>query len=718
MAQIPRPQNSQPIFSGVNVSSGAEGYEAFAKTLGGFAKVAAEHAKELGEEQSNAHLLHDQNNVADTITGAHINMIDNPGNALKIAEQSRDNIDMILEKSSLNKGDRAKLQSLSNHSLNQIDLLAAQTAHKQMLVDTSVTLNSEVPKALMDIDRYYLSGNPDAAHARQDTLLAAVNSAFKIGAISAKQYENINKGIQGTIQSAQYKMEMAGKGDATAYDYHKANSTIYGSVNTNIAATPTNQYVSDNASHYDSEASYKKAQSDMYRYGHITNIANYSNKIKPAKWEMLHAKWEGVREANALLMSGADYIKMDKDFTDLQSNQKTGLSLREEGKFGRLQNHYDRLKNGDFITVMKENPLGAKIHQDRISSDTAIKGSGLSDPEKVLKLKENDDWERQQLINLGQALHIDPKYIKAMDKESMAPFKAGFIIGGNPGLVTANLKATDPSLHGYIADSMDNQAQSATVLLLAQGGESITQNYANDMIRANQEGIDLKLVGAEEDNNKFGNIAKALANDPTIHDILMYQTSLPYDVNDHKDQTLPDGTITALTKTIIFQAKREGDYGVAGLPRYISNAATQLKKANVIYQDQNSRINNATLKYADADLRAIGIYAKDQAYQHAKSEMEPMEFLDFFDRSPLMLINTPNNELVIINSQTGNMALDKNNRPLFQWPATNTLLNAARVHKGIYDNSSSKNIFGKTFYNNERRMKEFSERHPFGYTYQ
>ena len=704
MAALPTLKESEPIISPQPMPPKSGGAEAFAKVLGGIAQLAEKKVESINEDQSKALALQASNSISDTVTGAQINMLNNPGHAAKIVEQSRDTINTILDSSFVNNDDRLKLKQISNSAGNQIDSLGAKTVHHQMIVDTSLAFHNELPKALMDIDRFYLSGDVKAAELRQNNLLETAAAAFKMGAITARNYETVINGISSTIEAAKYKNDMLAHGNATAVDYHKSNNTMYGSVNSNPASTPTDQYTTDNAAHYDSEASYQRIESDLYRTGHVTDSLAFNTKISNDKLKTLHQKWIGVNQAQSMIQAGTDYIRIDKEFKDLESKNKTGLTLTEEGKYNYLKNYYARLDNGEYLDVMRGLPQGARISNERASNDAAIESSTLSEEEKIFKKKENEDWERTQMINLGYGLHMNPKYIKVMDNNAMVPFKAGFQAGQNADLIISNLRATDPSMHPYIADAMDKQNQAAVLLMLGNAGNGITQGVARDMIYANQDGYDKTLINVDKDSIKFGKITGAIANDANVQAAISYMSLLPHDMKG--GQSLPDGTITALANTVVLMAKRNGDLGVDNLSTYVSNLSDQVRKSYVMYQDQNMRVNNATLKLANADLKAIGLYAKDVAYNKVKTEKTPVEFLDYFDRSPLVLINTPNNTFVMVNSTTGDIALDKSGQPLFEWPYTDTLKQAAKEHKSIYDTEQSV------------RIRQFKETHPFGRTFQ
>lgn len=679
MAELPQFQDTQPKLNPSNVSSNAQSYDAFAKVLGSIAQSATQEVAEIAEEQSNALAMQAQNSIADTVTGAQINLIENPDHAMEIATQSRDALNNIVNNAFVNKKHRGQLKQLGNSSLNQIDLMAARTNHQQIIKNTQIALHREIPNALKDINRLYMSGDFSGAEIRQNNLQSTLDSALKIGAVTPNQYENFREMILGTIEIASQNLQMLKSGDATAYDYHKNNNTPYGKINTDSESMPTNEYTNENLAHYNQEATYQRISSDITRYGRVTDVQAFNARLTPDQHRKLFLQWQGANEAKALIDSGSDFIEIGNEFKNLQSLNKTGLSMKEEGKYNYLRNYFDRLENGEFVNLMAESPQGSRIRQDKIMSDRAIERSSVyTNEEKIFKLKENEDWERQQYINLGFARHIDPKFIKPLTEQDMLPYKSSFMMGGDPELAITNLRATTPQLKAYIADGMEKQNQSAVMYMIGNAGDAMTQGMAQDLIRANQDGFDKTLIKVDEDSQTYSKIRGAVANDPNVQTAMQYIAQLPYDVKG--GQSLSDGMIDALSNAVILQAKRAGDFGVKNLSVYTSSLSDQVRKSYNIYQDQNMRINNTVLKLSPADLKSIGMYAKDVAYSRIRKTMTEVEYLDFYDRNPLMLINTPNNNFVMINSTTGDIALDKEGQPLFEWPYTDVMIKAAREH--------------------------------------
>ena len=104
-------QDIQPVLSVQTVNSGHEGYEAFGKTLGGLAEEAGETAVRIAGDESNAMYVNSVANVEQLKKNSQASMLENLGNAPKIAEQTSGAMDQIVKNAYVNKKDRSKLQA-------------------------------------------------------------------------------------------------------------------------------------------------------------------------------------------------------------------------------------------------------------------------------------------------------------------------------------------------------------------------------------------------------------------------------------------------------------------------------------------------------------------------------------------------------------------------------------------------------------------------------
>src|SRR5882672_567424 len=193
MAETPQYKNTQPILNVQNVNSGAESYEAFAKTLGQIGQSAAETVNEIHTDQSNASLLQTATQ-ADTIkSNAQIEMLKHPEQAQKIADQSATLLDTLNQTAYVNKQDRTKLASLTAGDFNTINVHAAEVMARQAQKGLSISYWDQYPVTMRNIQQALDSGDFTKAKIYEESLHKASLDAAKLGAISPEQYSSVRK---------------------------------------------------------------------------------------------------------------------------------------------------------------------------------------------------------------------------------------------------------------------------------------------------------------------------------------------------------------------------------------------------------------------------------------------------------------------------------------------------------------------------------------------
>lgn len=690
------------------IESTADSSDAFSKIFGDVGALAQKETLSLLDEHSEVSLLQSKNALQDTITGAKINLLHNPDMAEKINQDTKQVIDSIVKGAYVNDKHRKQLTELANTYSNQSDLLSAQTGYKQSIKDTQLSIDIEFPKSLQTINDLYLQNRIDEAHQMQDGLIKSIQMAFKANSISAKKYASLNLLVQDTIDRAEKTRQMAAKGDATAADYHEQMTPIYGTGSNDRSNWPANEYTSHNADYYDGESSKQKAIADVHEHGYLPNPA-VMNGLKPDAHKVVYDNWAGSNEVWSNINSGTNQIAMMDLMKRLESKGKD-LSLFEQGQLGALKSFYRRLENGDFLNVIQQTTQGQRIQNESIANARAIQNNAqYSNDQKSVMLRQNADNEKQQYINLWEGLHGDPQYVKLMKPMEMAPYKQAFVLGGDPDLLIKSIRGTDPSLMPYIADAMPESHQQAVVSMIWQAGNSLSQGLASDMVYANQKDFVPKIVGDKESGAPtIKKIDKLLTVNNDVANALKYINILPYDpkLAAKKGSNVPRATIESLRNTVIFQAERAGDYSVNQASKYINKMGVNLAHAYDIYTDTHGIFNRSTLKLDDHSLSSISSYATSEAYNHLKETMPITEFMDLVDRQPLMAVNTPNNHIAVINSVTGQLALDKKGHPLFDKPYTENMLSAAKHH------------VDQENYANYLKILRKEESHPFGKTFQ
>lgn len=104
--KIPQLEETQPILQAQGVASGAEGYEAFAKTLGGLAKNAAEQVETIEADKSNSMYLASQANVDDLKLSTQELIAKDPAHANDFIKTFKQSVEEVGSIAYVNKSDK------------------------------------------------------------------------------------------------------------------------------------------------------------------------------------------------------------------------------------------------------------------------------------------------------------------------------------------------------------------------------------------------------------------------------------------------------------------------------------------------------------------------------------------------------------------------------------------------------------------------------------
>lgn len=675
MAKLPQIENTQPITEAQPINSTAKSSDAFAQYMGNLAKQAENALQQEVEFQSQSQLIMTQNQLADVAKDAQIKMINHPDQALAITKDTQDNFEAISKNSYVNRKDRLRLEQIATTYNNHIELQGAKVAHQQSLVDIQHRLSTEVPAALLAIDQFYSSGNSKAAEERQKSLMQAAGSAVKSGAISYAAYDKISNGVKETIDRALVKAENLKLNNLSPEELHKTNLTPYGTVNNNLAELPSSQYTNHNSLLLNEDTAWHQIQSDIVRYGHMTRPELLNLIPSMEKQQKINLMLRGSMDAKAMISSDAPDFQIKHQIDELKFKKESGgvLNTYEKSKLDYTEGWYKRLAS-DYNSAMLETSKGQVIHQQRISSDKAIENSpNLSPEQKLLKRKENDDWENIQLINLGFAKHLDPRLINPMTaegKEAMIHVKTAFQFDQDPSLVTKIFAAASKELKPYMANALPEYHQKAVAYIIGNAQVPFTEGFANQLIKYNQErpeGVPKITDGLTEKYKK--NVPNLI--EAQLSDVFNYIRTQPDGVN------LSLGMKKALANYVYGESQRTGDTDLNNASSIISKIGDEIKKSYNIYTDRYARINNTTLNLDNRSLEAISNYAATRAFAKAKDELGHMEYLEFVDNHNVMLINQGNNVFTLINPNTGAKLLGKDGTPLFEESYTEILREAA-----------------------------------------
>jgi hypothetical protein len=486
MPELPQFKDENPVLAPVKVGSKAEGYENFAKVLGGIAEKAGAEAKTLASEESSSMLINSMANIQQTKNQAQIRMLEHPQEAGRIAEQTSTILGEIGQNTAVNKGDRSKLNYHIQTAQGAVGLEAAKTNVKQAQLGAAFThfanWNDQL-KVYTDA----LFTDHDKAEKIHDAMVSSLSGMVQTGVLTPTQAASSLKSMGEAVNLADQMHRMYDSGNATPRQYQT------------LAANPLNpnQGVADPNSPIDSQTAWavNYHNSDRTYQGAMADINN-RQLPNPAVFESMtsnqreHAilSMQGMQQADGIINSGTAYPEIAKTYQVL-NNKGNVLSYRQSAMRQGLEQYLTDLKNGNYLNVMARDPQGMNIISDFTERNAAINTSLGNDPEKQhAALLANKDAAINASIAWGQGRHIPAEYIQPIAQADVANVENAFVAGHNPGDALTILNSYSKQNRVWVANAMKNPNQRMTMQAMAFVPPTVSVRDQQDFIAANQTG--------------------------------------------------------------------------------------------------------------------------------------------------------------------------------------------------------------------------------------
>ena len=373
--EFPRIAETNPVLTGVNVSSSAQGYEAFAKTLGSLSEHAFEKVQEIQTEQSQSMYINSVANVEQYKAGAHMRMLEHPDQAGKIAEQTYEGLDLVEQAAYVNGKDRARLKAYISGARDDVALKATGIEVNQRTNQAAFTHYAGWPDQLRAYKDALLTDPVQAEHLKE-AMVGSLRGLIDVGAMTPLQANSQLKSMQDVVQLAQdhyeyMKMGMSG-GDVNAKDYH----TLVSSPLNNEPApanSPTNQDTAWLTNYHNQDKTFTGLMASITN--RQMNPIAFDNATPDQRQEALMTM-QGVREADGMINSGEPFPSINKKYKDL-TQEHVNLSYKDKGLRSGLASYINDLKNGNYLQAIARTTGGNAIMQNYTMNDTAIRNSRL-----------------------------------------------------------------------------------------------------------------------------------------------------------------------------------------------------------------------------------------------------------------------------------------------------------------------------------------------------
>jgi hypothetical protein len=676
-AEIPQIQDSHPIFQPQKPNSEAEGYEAFAKTLANIGSQTAQKAEQMVSEQSETMYINSVANVEQLKTSAQVNMLENPGNAKKIAEQTNDALNIVKQNAFVNDKDRTKLGSYISGASNEVDLKAVTTDVNQRKLEAGFTHYSNWPDQLKAYQSALLS-DPDKAETLKNAMVSSLHGLVSTGAITPLQAGNSIKTMSDVADVAHDHYQMYGNANATAKDFHTVTSNP---LNGDQAASPTapvNEATAWRVDYYNGDKTFQGVKSSINNRM-LPNPEAFDSLSGHQRQEAM-LLMQGGRIADGMINSGEEFPAIQAEYKRL-SDKNTTLSYREEGTKNALGRYVDELKNGNYLNVIGKTSVGNGIMQDYVARDAAIRNSPLDDAQKLSQITQNQDRMVNAAVAYGHAHNIPGQYIQPVPQADVSVVQDAFTLGNNPANVLSTLGKYSKQNQGYLAQAMKDPNQKMVVQALSNAPSTIAPQDQLDFIAANQKGRN--WASKEIDIDKDRTDKKLASRILTTLAPAMRMVAQNYDYENA--QVLQKSMLDTSMNYAKYIAQKDNNiemkenkgfnvniFSDAQWKQYADKAASVYTGSFPQQSGTNWVVNPQQLsqKMSNSELDTLAQHITNQGYDYLNKGRRGSEIQAANSRNRLRMIITPTNDV---------QAIDENGSVYYTTPLTSNLVDHART---------------------------------------
>lgn len=664
--KFPTFNDDEPIFTPVNVNSEAEGYDAFARTLGGIAKTTAGMAEQIEKDKSKTMFINSLADAEEVKTSAQQQLIEHPDQAELIAKNTNYTLDSIKTNAYVNDQDRKLLNYHLRNASNQIGLKATEIDAKQKLL-TARNVHFSNWKNQLTVYFNDLKTHPQDAEKIEKAMLASLDGLLKTNVLTIQQYNNSLKDMNAVSQVVHDYQRTYGNPDATAKDYHTVSGHPLNDDKANPNA-PINESTMWLQAHNDADKTLQGMLADVSQ-GRLPDQEAFISANESNRQHVMLAI-DGVKDANGLINSGTPVPQIRQTLADLNTKGIT-LSYRDQAKRDYLDQWLTRLDHGELLSVMGQTPSGNAIFQEHNMQMAALQSSPLSPLQKAQKFifLKNKLMDQADSWRIANHIHDNLAYIAP--KADVNAIEENFKAGGDPKVIMQIASTYYKSHYGALAQSMKTPEQNIAMQGMLFSSNLIPTQEKLDFLSAQQTGLKYPAETVEKGTTNeylrtqiYSNLQKPLQ--------LIWQN---YDAPTAK--IMQDAMVQTTLNYARYLGEKDINPGLKGHGGFIFSdidAKGYVAKASKIYLDafqqrsgMNWIVSNNQLpaNLSDGELDALAAYIVDKGESYLKAGKEPYEYESAISRNPLKMIITP----------TGSVkAVDGNGQTYYSQPFTSSLM--------------------------------------------
>jgi len=671
-AETPQLKESQPILSPVNVSSGASGHEAFAKTLGNIAEKAAEGAEKIASEQSNAMYLSSLANIDQLKLSAQTLIATDPANSTKYAEIMRDSVDKVQTSAYVNAGDRQKLKRYAGTTTNSVELEAVKKTVHQAQIGAEYEHYKNWQFQLGALRQTAVSGDQAKFDSLKDSMVKQIDNLVSTGAMTPLQGKAAIESMTDAVSLAKDVHDFYQNTDKhSAENLHAVMANPYDPNQTGNINYPADQDSTWAINYHASDRTFTGMQNDLQSH-QMPNIQDYEN-LTPLQRQQLKLEYNGVRRADGLIDSNAPLPKIESRLNELEG--KTDYASVAERK--NLKGYINDLKSGNSQKLMARTAIGGRIVRDYTDKQSYLSNqlqkTDSSNKDEIANIKAQMAKNKNDYVNKSVAFaeaHHWPT-VHPIPKEDVETVRGSFNLGANPQEAIRVLNQYSLQNQVYVAEEMKDPKQKVIVQTISMGGGRVTDQEKMDFIAANQprayKEIDLKTNDQITDD-----YLKNVINTNITGAIKLINAQR----NPQEAVALNGKLIEAGVNYAKYISEKKGQFSMSkdgSIFGSINNTGQVVQFINSAYEPMsgaNYIVNKKQVDLEKAQMDYVAQYAIENGYEYLRSKTSPTEFSQLQSAAPLTVTVTPTNNLI---------ARDANGNIAYKAPLTSDLVAHAAI---------------------------------------
>lgn len=703
MAKIPRYEDTTPILNAPAIRSGAEGYDAFAKTLASISSVAAKEAVKIQSEKSNSMYLSSLSNMEQLKTSAQELMLQDPTNAAKHIETMQESVNTVLANSYVNDTDRQKLKYFASKLNDDMELEGVKTEVKQGQIAAEFEHYKNWPSQLNLLSQAAL--DPD--HSKFESLSASMNENIKnlvlTHALTALQGKAQLETMSAAVDAAHDVYDLVNSArKQTAANYHTAMASPFDPDKTKNVNYPVDENTRWLTNYHLQDRTFEGVIDALYDHNMDQEAIA---KLTSHQRQEVRSVYNGIRMADGLIDSNTSLPLIKSRLEDLENHG--GHEAVAERK--ALKRYVNDIENGNSQELMARTALGGQIVQKFTATqaflDNKLKMTDPSNTEEIKNINAAIAKNKNNYVNESVAL-ADAKHwpvVSPIPKTDLALVENGFSSKGDAALNATQAYKTmsqyDKRNQIYFADQVSDPKKKVVLQTIALGNQ--TDGEKIDFIAANQDRkyqeLDAKTNQAGDSylrnqvNVVLGDAIKVISaqNHPANANILN-EHLIGASVNYAKYLSEKAGRF-ALEKDGIISTYDSGS-NIANVKRFIKAAYDPISGANYV-------INRKQIDLTDKQMQGVAAYAIQRGEEYLRAHMSEAQFIQLKGQAPLSATITPTN-ILIAKDGMGNIA--------FREPLTGDLV--AHAEEEVAKTEKKKRKHNTRFFrsNQKKTLKEMA----------